>query len=100
MGSPALNELLSHQILIPVTVWGRIISMFIMFAGLALVGALTSVLASLLVGPPSFFNPEQPPGALDSQPVDQEISEIKNDLAALRRMLEEMSRDCNSSPHE
>jgi len=75
--------------------------MFIMFAGLALVGALTSVLASLPVGPPSFFHPEPPtPGFLNSVPVDQEITEIKNDLAALRRMMEEMSRDRNNSPHE
>ena len=64
----------------PVTVPGRISAMFIMFAGVGIIGALASILASVLVGdgdedtPPTTTNPE--------------LAEIRSELAALRVILE------------
>ena len=36
----------------PVTMWGRTIATFVMFSGVGIIGALASILASLLVPPP------------------------------------------------
>ena len=41
----------------PVTMLGRITGVFVMFAGIGIIGALASILASLLVSPPA---PEEP----------------------------------------
>ena len=61
--------------------------MFIMFAGVGIIGALASILASLLVGSSA---PEEEE-ATDTAPavtVEQELANIKNELAALRQLLE------------
>ena len=47
----------------PVTAAGRITAMFIMFAGVGIIGALASILASLLVGGSSSPEVEEAPGA-------------------------------------
>ncbi len=46
----------------PVTFWGRITGMFIMFAGIGIIGALASILASVLVGGSSAQEEVESPG--------------------------------------
>jgi voltage-gated potassium channel len=71
----------------PVTPGGRITAMFIMFAGVGIIGALASILASLLVG--SSPAPEEEASGITPAPtVEQELANIKNELAALRQLLE------------
>jgi voltage-gated potassium channel len=65
----------------PVTAPGRIAAMFIMLAGVGIIGALASILASVLVGDSSSDDADPPGG-------NAELAEIRSDLAALRVMLE------------
>jgi voltage-gated potassium channel len=71
----------------PVTPAGRITAMFIMFMGVGIIGALASILASLLVGS-SAPAEEEAAIAEPVPPVEQELQIIKNELAALRQLLE------------
>jgi len=77
----------------PVTFWGRVTAMFIMFAGVGIIGALASMLASLLVGSSPAPAEEETPGAAPAPTVEQELATIKNELAALRRLLEKRSAE-------
>jgi voltage-gated potassium channel len=65
----------------PVTVAGRIAAMFIMFAGVGIIGALASILASVLVGEPADDDAEV---AAERA----EMAEIRSELATMRAMLE------------
>ena len=70
----------------PVTPGGRITGVFVMFAGVGIIGALASILASILVPPP----PAEEAGAEDAttEPSLQEsLAEIRSELAALRRSI-------------
>ena len=80
----------------PVTPGGRITAVFIMVAGVGIIGALASILASLLVGggsapaeeeetPP---DSEQIPKEAPPSSIELELAAIKEELAALHRMLE------------
>jgi len=73
----------------PVTLAGRITAMFIMFMGVGIIGALASILASLLVGgsPPA---EEETPAAKPAPTVQEELKTIKDELAVLHHMLEKM----------
>jgi len=71
----------------PVTTAGRITAMFIMFMGVGIIGALASILASLLVGG-SPAEEEEAPGTEPAPTVEQELATIKNELAALRQLIE------------
>jgi Na+-transporting methylmalonyl-CoA/oxaloacetate decarboxylase gamma subunit len=68
---------------------GRITAMFIMFMGVGIIGALASILASLLVGgsPPA---EEETPAAEAAPSVQEELKTIKDELAVLHQMLEKM----------
>jgi voltage-gated potassium channel len=68
--------------LYPVTTLARITGVFVMFAGVGIIGALASILASILVPPP-----EGDGAGEASATVAQELGEIKAELAALRRAL-------------
>jgi hypothetical protein len=70
---------------------GRITAMFIMFMGVGIIGALASILASLLVGGSSSAEEEAAPGTEPASTVEQELALVKNELAALRQLLEKMS---------
>ena len=74
----------------PVTAAGRITAMFIMFMGVGIIGALASILASLLVGSPA---PAEEEAAIEepAPPVEIEIATIKNELAAMRQLLEKIA---------
>jgi voltage-gated potassium channel len=73
----------------PVTPAGRVTAMFIMFAGVGIIGALASILASLLVGGSSAEEEEAvaAPAALS---VQEELRAVKEELAVMRQMLEKM----------
>jgi voltage-gated potassium channel len=68
--------------LYPVTTLARITGAFVMFAGVGIIGALASILASILVPPPK----EDPD---DTTPaISRELAEVRAELAALRRAVE------------
>jgi voltage-gated potassium channel len=81
----------------PVTAGGRITAIFIMVAGVGIIGALASILASLLVG--SSPEPEEETAGLaptieqEMAGINQRLSVMENDLAKLRQLLEKMSSD-------
>jgi hypothetical protein len=64
--------------------------MFIMFAGVGIIGALASILASLLVGGSS-SEEEETPATTPALTVDEELNAIKAQLAVMQQMLERMS---------
>jgi voltage-gated potassium channel len=69
----------------PVTTAGRITGAFVMFAGVGIIGALASILASVLVpSPKSEEDPEEVPA---TGTMREELVEIKAELSALRRSL-------------
>jgi voltage-gated potassium channel len=73
----------------PVTAAGRITAMFIMFMGVGIIGALASILASLLVGGSSSAE-EETPAAAPALSVQEELKSVKEELAVVRKMLEKM----------
>lgn len=82
----------------PVTPAGRVTAMFIMFAGVGIIGALASILASLLVGSSSSAEEETPAAsaataatAAPALTVQEELKTVKEELAAMRQMLEKMA---------
>ncbi len=74
----------------PVTAAGRITAMFIMFMGVGIIGALASILASLLVGGSSPDEDEATPAAEPAPTVEEELASIKSELAAMHQLLEKM----------
>ena len=77
----------------PVTVWGRITAMFIMFMGVGIIGVLASILSSLLVGSSPAPEEEEVPAAAPAPTVEQDITAIKIELAEMRQLLEKMPQD-------
>jgi voltage-gated potassium channel len=79
----------------PVTFGGRITAVFVMFSGVGIIGALASILASVLIPPPKKTEEpaepqpeENPPPASAGPAVAQELAAVKSELAALRQLLE------------
>ena len=87
----------------PVTTLGRLTGIFVMFAGIGIIGALASILASLLVSPST---PDEPApetaaavpaaAATGSGSVAEELAAIRAELAAIRQTL----ADDRSDPAE
>ena len=69
----------------PVTGAGRITGAFVMFAGVGIIGALASILASILVPAPK--TEEEPEEVPATGTVREELVEIRAELSALRRSL-------------
>jgi len=69
----------------PVTGAGRVTGAFVMFAGVGIIGALASILASILVPAPK--TEEEPEELPATGTVREELVEIKAELSALRRSL-------------
>ena len=77
----------------PVTPLGRMTAVFVMFAGIGIIGALASILASLLVSSPTPEEPEPdaapapdaPSGAPGS--TAEELAGLRAEIAALRASL-------------
>jgi voltage-gated potassium channel len=78
----------------PVTMAGRITAMFIMFMGVGIIGALASILASLLVG--GAPAEEEAPATQPVATVEQELTSIKNELAEIHQILETISGKSNA----
>jgi len=72
----------------PVTVGGRIAGMFIMFAGVGIIGALASILASLLVAPSS-SNDSQASGTAVPAGLEAQLEQMRVELSSIRSMLEQ-----------
>ncbi|NJD60724.1 MAG: hypothetical protein C3F13_06875 [Anaerolineales bacterium] len=77
----------------PVTPAGRITALFIMFMGVGIIGALASILASVLVGGQSAAEeekaaPQAESSIIATSSVEQELAGVKNELAAIRQLLE------------
>ncbi|HEX5827515.1 MAG TPA: ion transporter [Candidatus Limnocylindrales bacterium] len=76
----------------PVTELGRIVALFVMFAGVGIIGALASILASLLVPPPEESAASEAPapasaarGTASGDPASgAEIAALRTEIAALR----------------
>jgi len=79
----------------PVTTLGRITAIFVMFAGIGIIGALASILASLLVAPSTSDEPtpDEASGAglqasaITTGAVAQELAGIRAEIAELRAVL-------------
>jgi voltage-gated potassium channel len=80
----------------PVTMLGRLTGVFVMFAGVGIIGALASILASILVPPPKSDEapaesaapaPTPAPGALAAT-VEEELAKLRAEIEALRLSLE------------
>jgi voltage-gated potassium channel len=72
----------------PVTSGGRITAIFIMIAGVGIIGVLASLMSSLLIGSSSAPTEEKAPVTTLAPTVEIEIVEIKKELAAMRQILE------------
>jgi voltage-gated potassium channel len=78
----------------PVTPGGRSTAVLVMFAGVGIIGALASILASILLPPPKKEEeakeppPAASPPALPDSDIAQELTAVKSELAALRQLLE------------
>jgi voltage-gated potassium channel len=75
----------------PVTPGGRITAYFIMFMGVGIIAALASLLSSVLVGSSASAAAEREPGR--SPRIEQELADIRAELAALRSLLEKTSAE-------
>jgi voltage-gated potassium channel len=77
----------------PVTTLGRLTGVSVMFAGVGIIGALASILASLLVPQPK--EPDEPEAGATTAAtpqVEQELAKVRAELASLRAMLTEDHR--------
>ena len=74
----------------PVTPGGRITAVFIMFMGVGIIGALASILASMLVGSSASPEEEAAEAAAPMLSVQEELKSVKEELAVVRQMLEKM----------
>jgi voltage-gated potassium channel len=74
----------------PVTAAGRVTAMFIMFMGVGIIGALASILASMLVGSSASPEEEAAEAAEPMLSVQEELKSVKEELAVVRQMLEKM----------
>jgi voltage-gated potassium channel len=74
----------------PVTTWGRVTAIFIMLAGVGIIGALASLMASLLIGE-SREASEAETGISQDTAVEKELASIREELSALRQLLEKNS---------
>jgi len=74
----------------PVTMAGRVVGVFVMFAGVGIIGSLASILASVLVPQSEPDDLDQPDPAAAT--VSDELASIRSELAALRQALAEGNR--------
>ena len=83
----------------PVTTLGRMTGMFVMFAGVGIIGALASILASILVPPPKSKDEDVATVAPVATPVapglEAELAGIRAELAALRQTIVAADRDAS-----
>ncbi len=73
----------------PVTAGGRITAVFVMFAGVGIIGALASILSSILVPVPP-AEPAENRDAPSQLNVEQELAAVRSELTAIRALLENL----------
>jgi voltage-gated potassium channel len=74
----------------PVTTVGRIGAMFVMVMGIGIIGALASILASVLTGPTEEVDAPEGSDATDS--LAAELAAVRGEIAELRRIVEGIDR--------
>jgi voltage-gated potassium channel len=77
----------------PITMGGRIIAIFVMLMGVGIIGALASILASVLVGSSSRDEENEAPDIVPGTMIEQELASIKNELAEIRQLLDKNTTD-------
>ena len=75
----------------PVTTAGRITAMFIMIAGVGIIGALASILSSFLVGGSPAPEKAEKVITTTEPKVDPEISALRQELVEMRELLEKIA---------
>jgi voltage-gated potassium channel len=73
----------------PVTIGGRITGIFIMLTGVGIIGALASLMASLLIGESHATSEGETVDQGQQTKLESELAAIREELAALRKMMEE-----------
>ena len=68
-----------------------------MFAGVGIIGALASILASVLVGGSSSEEEEEAPAAAPVLSVQEELQAVREELAVMRQMLEKMGAGASTT---
>lgn len=68
----------------PVTPGGRITGVFVMFTGIGIIGALASILATVLISGPSTSPAKE---ATDEGDVATQLAQLRDEVSALRRSL-------------
>ncbi len=81
----------------PVTVGGRITGIFIMITGVGIIGALASLMASLLIGESHSTAEEEEAEQGRQSSMEKELAAIHQELAALRRIVEEDKLEKNAA---
>ena len=81
----------------PITAAGRTTAIFIMFAGVGIIGALASILASVLVGGSSSTEEEEAPAVAPVLSVQEELQAVREELAVMRQMLEKMGAGASTT---
>jgi voltage-gated potassium channel len=73
----------------PVTFWGRVTAIFIMVAGVGIIGALASLMASLLIGESHATSEAVAADPAERQTrMEKELAAIREELTALRQLIE------------
>ena len=80
----------------PVTTLGRLTGMFVMFAGVGIIGALASILASILVPQPP-AREEDNSATLDAVALQHELVQVRVELAALRQLIVSKHNDSSGT---
>ena len=75
----------------PVTMAGRITAMFIMIAGVGIIGSLASILSSLLIGRSPAAEKEEKVTATIAPTMDSEISALRQELVEIRQLLDKIA---------
>jgi voltage-gated potassium channel len=77
----------------PVTFMGQVTAMFIMISGIGIIAVLASLMSRMLIGQPSGLEEREAPDTASPPTVEQELAIIKEEVAALRQLLEKTSQE-------
>ena len=75
----------------PVTTAGRITGVFVMFAGVGIIGSLASILASLLVSPPN--DDDEAVSTPATAGLEVQLEQMRLELSSIRSILEQRGTD-------
>jgi len=75
----------------PVTTGGRITGIFVMITGVGIIGALASLMASLLIGESHESGAEKEDPQAPLIAIEKELADIKQELATMHELLAKMS---------